>query len=95
MPGVLLVEALAQAAALPACGALGEIQCDTTMHYFGGINAARFKRPIEPGKPLVMDVRLTRRRGAIMKSKTRGLADGLLAVEAELLCTRALPRLSP
>jgi 3-hydroxyacyl-[acyl-carrier-protein] dehydratase len=53
MPGVRLLEALAQAAALLACETLSEIAGDKTMYYFGGIDAARFKRPVEPGDPLV------------------------------------------
>ncbi|WP_372827880.1 3-hydroxyacyl-ACP dehydratase FabZ [Polaromonas sp.] len=90
MPGVLLLEALAQAAALLACETLREIPGDKTMYYFGGIDAARFKRPVEPGDQLVMDVRLTRRKGPVMKFKAHGLVGGQLAVEAVLLCTRVI-----
>lgn len=90
MPGVLLLEALAQAAALLACETLREIPGDKTMYYFGGIDAARFKRPVEPGDQLVMDVRLTRRKGPVMQFKARGLVGGQLAVEAVLLCTRVI-----
>jgi len=90
MPGVLLLEALAQAAALLACETLREIPGDKTMYYFGGIDAARFKRPVEPGDQLVMDVRLTRRKGPVMKFKARGLVGRQVAVEAVLLCTRVI-----
>lgn len=90
MPGVLLLEALAQAAALLAGETLGEVPDERTMYYFGGIDAARFKRPVIPGDQLVLDVRMARRKGAVMKFRARGLVDGELIVEAELLCTRVV-----
>lgn len=90
MPGVLLLEALAQAAALLAFETFGETPDDTKMYYFGGIDAARFKRPVEPGDQLMMDVRLLRRKAGVFKFKGSGFVDGQLAVEAELLCTRVV-----
>ena len=49
MPGVLMLEALAQAAALLAFDMLGTTPDDKTVYYFAGIDGARFKRPVEPG----------------------------------------------
>ena len=57
MPGVLMLEALAQAAALLAFDTLGvTTQNDKTVYYFAGIDGARFKRPVEPGDQLILDV---------------------------------------
>ena len=58
MPGVLMLEALAQAAALLAFDALGVTPDDKTVYYFAGIDAARFKRPVEPGDQLILHVEL-------------------------------------
>ena len=60
MPGVLMLEAMAQAAALLSFATQGVTPDDKTVYYFAGIDAARFKRPVEPGDQLVMDVSLER-----------------------------------
>ena len=62
MPGVLMIEALAQAAALLAFETLGTTLDDNTVYYFVGIDGARFKRPVEPGDQLILDVTLDRMR---------------------------------
>ena len=87
MPGVLMIEALAQAAALLAFETLGTTLDDNTVYYFVGIDGARFKRPVEPGDQLILDVTLDRMRSGIFKFKGRGLVGEELAVEAELMCT--------
>ena len=87
MPGVLMLEAMAQAAALLAFDTLGVTPDDKTVYYFAGIDGARFKRPVEPGDQLVMDVELLRAKAGIYKYKTRASVDGETAVEAELMCT--------
>ena len=87
MPGVLMLEALAQAAALLAFDTLGTTPDDQTVYYFAGIDAARFKRPVEPGDQLMLDVRLDRMKSGIFKFKAKATVDGALAVEAELMCT--------
>ena len=87
MPGVLMIEALAQAAALLAFETLGTTLDDNTVYYFVGIDGARFKRPVEPGDQLILDVTLDRMRSGIFKFKARGLVGEELAVEAELMCT--------
>ena len=86
MPGVLMLEALAQAAALLAFDALDSSPTDDMVYYFAGIDGARFKRPVEPGDQLVLDVELLRMKAGIFKFKARALVDGDLAVEAELTC---------
>ncbi|MEI6759086.1 MAG: 3-hydroxyacyl-ACP dehydratase FabZ [Betaproteobacteria bacterium] len=86
MPGVLMLEALAQAAALLAFDALDTSPNDDTVYYFAGIDGARFKRPVEPGDQLILDVELLRMKAGIFKFKARALVAEDLAVEAELTC---------
>ena len=87
MPGVLMLEALAQAAALLSFQSLGELPDENTVVYFVGIDAARFKRVVEPGDQLILDVTLERAKAGIYKYKTRASVNGETAAEAELMCT--------
>jgi len=87
MPGVLMLEALAQAAALLAFDTLGVTPDDKTVYYFAGIDGARFKRPVEPGDQLRLHVQLDRMKSGIFKFKARATVGDELAVEAELICT--------
>ena len=87
MPGVLMLEALAQAAALLSFDALGAEPDDNTVYYFAGIDGARFKRPVEPGDQLILDVSIDRMKAGIFKFKARALVGEEVAVEAELMCT--------
>lgn len=86
MPGVLMLEALAQAAALLAFDALGTSPSDEMVYYFAGIDGARFKRPVGPGDQLILEVELLRMKAGIFKFKGLALVDNQLAVEAELTC---------
>lgn len=86
MPGVLMLEALAQAAALLAFDTLGASPADDVVYYFAGIDGARFKRPVEPGDQLILEAELLRMKAGIFKFKVRALVAGELAVEAELTC---------
>ena len=87
MPGVLMLEALAQAAALLSFNALDAVPDDNTVYYFAGIDGARFKRPVEPGDQLVLEVAIDRMKAGIFKFKARALVGEEVAVEAELMCT--------
>ena len=60
MPGVLMLEAMAQAAALLSFDAMGRRTDENTVYYFAGIDGARFKRPVEPGDQLMLEVELDR-----------------------------------
>ena len=86
MPGVLMLEALAQAAALLAFDTLGSSPSDEMVYYFAGIDGARFKRPVEPGYQLTLEVELLRMKAGIFKFKARALVGEELTVEAELTC---------
>ena len=93
MPGVLMLEALAQAAALLAFDTLGETPDDQTVYYFAGIDGARFKRPVEPGDQLILEVELDRMKAGIFKFKARAKVGDEIAAEAELMCTmRKIPQ---
>jgi 3-hydroxyacyl-[acyl-carrier-protein] dehydratase len=93
MPGVLMLEALAQAAALLAFDTLGETPDDQTVYYFAGIDGARFKRPVEPGDQLIQEVELDRMKAGIFKFKARAKVGEEIATEAELMCTmRKIPQ---
>jgi 3-hydroxyacyl-[acyl-carrier-protein] dehydratase len=87
MPGVLMLEAMAQAAALLSFDTMGVTPDDKTVYYFAGIDGARFKRPVEPGDQLIMDVELLRHKAGIFKFKGVTRVDGNVACEAELMCT--------
>jgi 3-hydroxyacyl-[acyl-carrier-protein] dehydratase len=87
MPGVLILEALAQAAAVLAFVTLGTSAGNDRVVYLVGIDGARFKRPVEPGDQLVLEAFVERSRGGIHKFRTRASVDGQLAAEAEIMCT--------
>ncbi len=87
MPGVLMLEALAQAAALLSFESRGGEIDDDMLVYFVGIDGARFKRPVEPGDQLILEATIDRTKSGIYKYKTRASVAGETAVEAELMCT--------
>lgn len=87
MPGVLMLEAMAQAAALLAFDAVDKTPDDKTVYYFAGIDNARFKRPVEPGDQLIMDVTLDRMKAGIFKFTGVTRVQGNVVCQAELMCT--------
>lgn len=87
MPGVLMLEALAQASALLSFESSGTEPGDDTVVYFVGIDGARFKRPVEPGDQLILESWIERARAGIVKYRCKASVDGETAVEAELMCT--------
>jgi 3-hydroxyacyl-[acyl-carrier-protein] dehydratase len=87
MPGVLMLEAMAQAAAILSFDSMGKTLDDNSVYYFAGIDAARFKRPVEPGDQLLMDVTLLRSKSGIFKFKGICYVGDAVACEAELMCT--------
>ncbi|MCX7172519.1 MAG: 3-hydroxyacyl-ACP dehydratase FabZ [Proteobacteria bacterium] len=87
MPGVLIIEALAQAAAILSFKTLGGKPDDKSVYYFVGIDGARFKKPVTPGDRLMLEVSILANKRGLWKFAGRALVDGQLAAEAELLCT--------
>ena len=86
MPGVLMLEALAQAAALLSFDALGTTADQNTVYYFAGVDNARFKRPVEPGDQLMLHVTLDRMKAGLFKYSAHATVGGEMVVEAELKC---------
>lgn len=87
MPGVLIIESLAQAAGLLAFKSSGKEAGADSVIYFVGIDNARFKRPVVPGDQLRLEARITRHTRGIWKFDAKALVEGQLACEAELMCT--------
>jgi len=87
MPGVMMLEAMAQTAALLSFASLDVSPDSNAVYYFAGIDNARFKRPVEPGDQLVMEVELIRSKAGIFKFKGVARVAEELACEAELMCT--------
>ena len=87
MPGVLQIEALAQAAGILSFQTMGRVSDDQSVYYFVGIDNARFKRPVGPGDQLRLEVEITRVARSIWKYSGRATVDGQVAAEADLMCT--------
>ncbi len=87
MPGVLIVEAMAQAAAILSFTGIAGKQNESKVYYFVGIDGARFKRPVVPGDQLILKVKLQRHVRGLWKYSAIAEVDGQLAAEAELMCT--------
>jgi 3-hydroxyacyl-[acyl-carrier-protein] dehydratase len=83
MPGVLIIEALAQTAALLT---FSEERAEDTIYYFAGIDGARFKKPVLPGDQLIMTAKLERGRAGIYKFAVKATVDGEIAAEANITC---------
>jgi len=81
MPGVLIIEALAQAAGVLAVESLG-LSGSGKLVYFMAIEDARFRRPVEPGVLLTLEVSFVQKRAKICKFAGRALVDGELCAEA-------------
>ena len=86
MPGVLMIEALAQAAGVLSFETLGRRSDASSVFYFVGIDGARFKRPVRPGDRLVFEIEQVRLSRGLGKFKAVARVDGAVAAEAELLC---------
>ncbi|MDX8385457.1 MAG: 3-hydroxyacyl-ACP dehydratase FabZ [Gallionella sp.] len=91
MPGVLILEAMAQASALLSFSSMKAKQTENPneklLYYFVGIDGARFRRPVIPGDQLIIKSTLLRNVRGIVKFKATAEVDGQLAAEAELMCT--------
>jgi 3-hydroxyacyl-[acyl-carrier-protein] dehydratase len=85
MPGVLILEALAQAAALLAMKSLTPAEGKNKITYLMGIDGARFRRPVVPGDRLELVVEITRAKGAVWKESAEARVDGELVAEAEFM----------
>jgi len=92
MPGVLIVEAIAQAAALLSCKNADFVPNEETVFLFAGMDRVRFKRQVVPGDQLLFDASMLQHKRGIYKYRGLATVDGELAVEAEFMCVfRAKP----
>ena len=86
MPGVLIIESLAQACAILTYVTLQPKEGDGTLFYFAGIDAARFKRPVMPGDQLRLEAEMGRVKRGVGKFTGRAIVDGNIVAEAEMMC---------
>ncbi|MEL7447678.1 MAG: 3-hydroxyacyl-ACP dehydratase FabZ [Pseudomonadota bacterium] len=86
MPGVMILEALAQATGLLAFATVGSTPDENTLYYFVGIDKARFRRIVEPGDQLVLKVELLRTIKGMWKFSTVAEVDGKVATSADMMC---------
>lgn len=87
MPGVLILEALAQATGLLAFKTAGELASEDSLYYLASIDNARFKRPVEPGDQLRLEVKLIKHKRNLWKFFGEATVDGQLIVSADIMCT--------
>ena len=86
MPGVLTIEAMAQAAIILAFKTLDTKPDDKSVYYFVGIDGARFKKPVIAGDQLILKVTFLRNSRGLWKFSATAEVDGKVAAEAELMC---------
>jgi 3-hydroxyacyl-[acyl-carrier-protein] dehydratase len=91
MPGVLILEALAQAAALLAMRSLPPAEALRKITYLMGIDGARFRRQVVPGDRLELTVVITKGKGSVWKERGEARVDGHLAAEADFMAMLADP----
>ena len=87
MPGVMILEAMAQAAGVLVFRTVGSKPDDNSVYYYAGIDNARFKRPVVPGDRLEIEVTILASRRGIWKFACVARVDGAQVAEAEILCT--------
>lgn len=87
MPGVLILEAMAQAAGILVFRTLGSRPDDKSVYYYAGIDNARFKRPVVPGDQLEIEVVILGSKRGIWKFGCTARVAGAMVAEAEILCT--------
>lgn len=87
MPGVLMIEAMAQTAAILSFKTVDVIPDENSVVYFAGIDNARFRRPVVPGDQLRMEVEIVRSARSVWKYKAMAYVGDQIAVEADLMCT--------
>ena len=86
MPGVLIIEALAQATGLLGFRTMSEEPSDDLLYMLVGVDNVRFKRQVVPGDQLKLDVKLIRRSKVVWKFSCEATVDGELVTKADLLC---------
>ena len=85
MPGVLILEAMAQVGSILVC--LSDREMIGHLAYFAGVDKARFRRIVRPGDQLVLKLEMLKQRGRVIKMAGQAMVDGQLATEAELMAS--------
>ena len=88
MPGVLILEALAQATGILSFITMGELPEDGSLYYFVGIDNARFKQPVVPGDQLHLYVTVEREKRGVWKFKAEAKVDDKVVTSADLMCAK-------
>jgi 3-hydroxyacyl-[acyl-carrier-protein] dehydratase len=92
MPGVLILEAMAQAAGILVFKTMNAVPDESSVYYYAGIDNARFKKPVVPGDQLLVEVTITASKRGIWKFACVARVEGGVVAEADILCTvRAAP----
>ena len=86
MPGVLIVEAMAQAAAILSFKTMGTKPSDDSVYYFAGIDSARFKKPVSPGDQIILNVKIDRILKGIWKYTGVARVNDVIVAEAQMMC---------
>ena len=86
MPGVLILEAMAQATGILAFKTNNSMPTDKSLYYFVGIDKARFKQVVEPGDQLVLEVKLDKKKGPMWKFSAEAKVEGKVVASAQLMC---------
>jgi len=94
MPGVLILEALAQAAGVLAYKSSNSTPSDGTLYLFAGIDHARFRRVVSPGDQLRLEVKFMKAKREVWKLEGSAYVDGELVCSAELLSARTRGKVS-
>lgn len=87
MPGVLILEAMAQATGLLAFRTVNRAANNDSLFFLVGIDKARFKRPVEPGDQLMLDVRVVNSKRGIWVFECEATVEGKIAASAQIMCT--------
>jgi len=85
-PGVLIIEAMAQAAGILGFKTMDKTPQDGSIYYFVGSDKVRFKRPVVPGDRLMLEAKIVSEKRGIWKFDCRALVDGQLASSGTILC---------
>lgn len=88
MPGVLILEALAQCTGILAFKTLNELPNDKSLYYFVGIDKARFKKTVEPGDQVILKVKLIKQKRTIWKFEAEALVNDQVVCAADLMCSK-------
>lgn len=86
MPGVLILEAMAQATGLLAFKSVDDLHSDNALYYLAGIDNARFKKPVEPGDQLRLEVQIVKNKRNLWKFSATASVDGEVVVTADIMC---------